>query len=215
MLKHNSSTIQSNSYDNKISGSVRIKAGSFVIDNQWVSYDNYLFKLDSYIKSAISTNRPYFFKNRSNALYLIVALSLKDGIKIIEGEQVKYTTRDSVPLPGTIGVIPLVGIIVRQDGTNDLNYGYIPILDSDIKFFSGTGNIENKNLVGITGMNNTSSGITGIQGTRGATGFSGVTGIEGDFGITGSTGAMIQGETGVQGMTGISWDVHLPFEENI
>lgn len=211
MLKNNRSTIKSNSSDNRISGSVRIKAGSFVIDNQWVSYDNYLFKITEYINSVVNTNRKSLFSNRNNAMYLIVCLNLKEGIKVIEGTQVKYTVRESVPLPPIIGSIPLVGILVRQDGTNDLNNGYVKITDKDIKSFSGTGNIEDKNLVGITGINNNTQGITGIQGLRGITGIQGTTGIIGSKGSTGLEGRLIQGATGIMGMTGISWDVHLPF----
>lgn len=216
MLKHNNSTIKSNSLDNMISGAVRIKAGSFVIDNKWVSYDSYLFKIGDYVRSVITANRPNFFTNRSNALYLVVSLSLNEGIKIIEGTQVGYTIREAVPLPQILGNIPLVGIILRQDGTNNLRDGFIPVTDDDIKFFSGTGNIENRNLPGVQGRDNTTQGLTGLQGGMGTLGSIGVTGLLGEMGITGVIGSEdIQGETGIRGFTGISWDVHLPFNLNI
>ena len=215
MLKPNKSTIKSNSIDNNIKGSVRVKAGSFVVDNQWVSYDSYLFRLDNYVNSVVTANRQTFFSDRGNALILLVTLSLRNGIKIIEGPQVKYTNRRSVPLPKIVDTIPLVGVIVRQDSTGDLNGGYIPMTDEDLIFFSGTGNIEDKDLVGITGIQNTTQGLTGIAGYMGITGVEGITGEIGDKGSTGYTGELIQGATGIQGSTGISWDVHLPFSTNI
>jgi hypothetical protein len=215
MLKHNKSTIKSNSIENKIKGSVRLDAGSFVIDNQWVSYDNYLFKMEDYLNTVITANRPNFFNDRNNAVALIVTLSIKEGIKIIEGNQVTYTSREAVPLPQVVGSIPLIGIIVRQDGTSDLNSGYKALSDNDLLFFSGTGNIEDKNLVGLTGLSNTAQGLTGLIGDMGSTGASGITGPKGFSGETGLEGPLIQGETGVRGMTGISWDVNLPFRDDI
>lgn len=211
MLKSNNSTIKSNSFDSKISGTVNIKAGSFVIDNQWVSYDSYLFRIVDYINSLITNNRPTFFKDRNNALNLIVTLSLQNGITIVEGPQVKYTIRESVPIPMSLENIPLVGVTIRHDGTNNLN-SFIPVTDIDIRFFSGTGNIENKNLMGITGVNSNIQGFTGTQGEGGITGVYGSTGFQGGQGTQGFPGALIQGATGVQGMTGISWDIHLPFD---
>ena len=198
MLKSNKNTIKSNSFDNQIGGSVKINSGSFVVDNKWVSHDSYLFRLEEYISKVLTSYRPTFFKGRNNAVSLIVTLSLKEGIKVVEGTQVTFTTREAVPLPGILDSIPLVGIIVRQDGTNDLNRGYVPIQDRDLMSFSGTGNIEDKDLIGITGLENTSQGLTGFQGDMGATGVVGGIGSQGYLGATGIEGDLIQGETGIQ-----------------
>jgi hypothetical protein len=211
MLKTNSNTIKSNSQDATISGAVKVTAGSMVIDNQWISYDNYIFRIKEYIQKTGTAYRPTFFKNRSYAVRLILALNIKEGIKVLESTQVQYTTREAVPLPEAIDDIPLVGIVLRQDGTNDLNMGFIPVTDKDLSFFSGTGNIIDKNLVGITGMEGMYQGLTGMQGDQGATGSIGDKGFLGTEGATGLDGEDIQGATGLRGMTGISWDTHLPF----
>jgi len=213
MLKANNTTIKSNTIENKIKGAIKINAGSFIIDNQWVTYESSILRVEDYIRSKITANRPSFFNNRNYAVYLMVTLSLKEGIKILEGAQVKYTSREVVPIPSYTENIPLIGIVLRQDGTNDFSMGYTPLTDDDIFFYSGSGNIVTKNLEGVAGKDNTSMGLTGIQGYMGFTGIQGDTGLNGFAGVTGLTGSLIQGETGAQGMTGISWDVHLPFKQ--
>jgi len=213
MLKPNNSTIGTKSLDNKISGAVKINAGSFIIDNQWVSYNSYLFRVNDYISSVLTPRRTSFFINRGYAIYLLVCLDIKGGIKVLEGSQVRYTNRESVPPPSSFTDIPLAGVILRQDGTNNLNTGYVPITDKDVKYFSGTGNIIDKNLVGITGLKNDIRGLTGYPGNRGVRGHIGAGGQDGDQGLTGYPGIGIMGGTGIQGMTGISWDVHLPLTE--
>jgi hypothetical protein len=211
MLKTNNNTIKSSSLDNKISGAVKVNAGSVIVDNQWISYEGYLFRIQKYINSVVTSYRTSFFENRSYAVQLVLSLSLKEGIKVQEGAQVKYTKREAIPLPDVSDNIPLIGIYLRQDGSNDLTAGFIPITDKDLTFFSGAGNIIDKNLIGITGLDNMSQGVTGPQGSTGSVGDLGETGYIGPVGETGPTGELIQGATGVQGMTGISWDVHVLF----
>ena len=211
MLKQKKNTVNSNCMNNNIGNSVKVKAGSLVIDNKWVSYDSYMFNVTDYINRSLSTNRSTFFSKKKSAIYILVTLGLKRGISILEGKEVRYISRESVPRPTVIDSIPLVGIILRQDGTDDLSTGFILVTDKDLDSFSGTGNIIEKNLVGITGLNNNTQGLTGIQGNLGDTGLQGLTGLVGDQGETGVVSAFIVGETGAQGATGISWDTHVPF----
>jgi hypothetical protein len=100
-----------------------------------------------------------------------------------------------------------------QDGSDDLNFGYIPLNDDNVLFFSGLGNIIEKNLQGLTGSDSVQIGMTGIGGMTGSVGTTGLVGYTGYIGVTGVTPPAQQGSTGVQGMTGINWDIHIPFVE--
>lgn len=192
--------------------SIVIKAGSFVYDNIWINFNGIIFKARDYILSSLVAPRTHFFNNLNYAVCLIVGIDINGSIQVIEGNQVLYTTNDSIPLPATYDIIPLISLILIQDGSNDLNYGFRPIKDTDITYFSGVGNAIEKNLVGDNGADSDIIGYTGLPGVMGLTGNTGVDGDMGPTGFKGLIGDAPAGDTGLQGITGINWDFRVPFE---
>ena len=212
MLKPKQEKINAGSVPVISKDTLRINAGSFVIDNAWVSFSGAVFKLRDYIDSVVVGNRTRFFKDRGYAVYLLICLDVNNGIQIIEGTHVKFTTLNAVPPPSSFSTIPLIGLILVQDGTRDVVYGYKPLEDKNIVYFSGTGNIINKNLKGVDGEDNPQYGFTGMYGFSGVGGHTGTQGDTGVIGVTGITPPSQSGATGYQGMTGIYWDINVPFD---
>jgi hypothetical protein len=195
------------------SDAVRINAGSVIYGDRWLNFGATVYLVKDYIASVVVKPRLKFFTNRDWALMLMVGIDQNGAITAVEGPQVKYTTNDAVPFPGVGNLLPLVGIILVQDGSTDLVNGLKPLTDASLKFLSGSGNVLPPDLVGETGMN---SDVVGHTGPEGITGFIGSTGVRGYTGMAGSEGPTELGQagaTGQQGMTGISWDINLPFEE--
>lgn len=212
MLKPKSEKISAESLPSLIKDSIRIDSGSFVINNTWVSFSGAIFRIRDYISSVVVGNRTRFFKDRGYAVYLLICIDPYEGIVVIEGRHVLFTTLKAIPQPESFNNLPLIGLILIQDNSMDLVYGFKPISNENIVFFSGTGNILDKNLEGVKGEN---CFISGETGQAGATGIMGVTGIRGIKGITGSPGHVPEaqsGNQGLQGMTGINWDIHVPFD---
>lgn len=211
-MKTNEDKIRATTSPNFSDDSVIIKAGSFVYDNKWINFNGSIYKVSDYINSVLVGNRTRFFKDRSYAVYLLVGLNPVLGVVTAEGKHVLFTTLQAVPPPDSYNFLPLVGIVLTQDGTRDLNFGYLPLKNENIVFFSGYGNIIDKDLQGIQGDASTVYGETGIYGV---TGFVGDTGNAGDSGATGYVGPLSsapRGDTGVGGMTGISWSINIPFQ---
>jgi hypothetical protein len=212
MLKQRKGSVGASTTPNYSDNSVRIAAGSVVIENSWVNYNSALFKLTDYISSVVKPPRTRFFQNRGYAVYLLVGLDINEGIKTVEGRQVPFTTVWSVPRPETHDIVPLVGLVVVQDGSNDLNNGYVPLKDEYIEFFNGAGNVVDSGLKGITGVDSDVSGSSGAGGYTGVAGAQGFSGWPGGQGHSGIVPPAPQGETGTQGMTGINWQVEVPLK---
>jgi len=209
MLKPRAAQVTAGTTPNFSDDSIRIESGSVVIDNSWVNYNAVLFRLTDYINSVVKSPRTRFFQNRGYAAYLLVGLNLDEGIKVVEGRHVKFSTVKSVPRPVTYDIVPLVGVVVVQDGGEDLNLGYLPLKNENVEFFNGAGNVVNRNRKGITGIECDVAGETGAEGYTGAEGIIGEQGVTGMVGLTGAQTVAQRGETGVQGMTGINWDVQV------
>jgi len=212
MLKSKSEKISAGSVPLLSDDSVRISAGSFIINNAWISFSGTVFKIRDYIASVVVGNRLRFFKDRNYAVYLLICLDPNNGITVYEGNHVLFTTLSAVPPPETFSALPLIGLILIQDGTRDIIYGYKHIKDENIIFFSGIGNIIDRNLKGIVGENSIISGETGMIGITGLRGFKGYTGYVGVTGCQGPSVNARSGEMGLKGMTGINWDIYIPFE---
>lgn len=211
-MKPNKDKIKSSIIPNYSDDSVKIDAGSFVYDNKWINFNGSLFKIKDYINSVLVGTRTRFFKDRNYAVYLLVGLDPTQGVRVAEGDHVSFSTIGAVPPPTDFDFLPLVGIVVVQDGTRDLNYGYKPLEQQNVILYSGYGNIIDKNLVGINGEDSTEIGDTGLQGYTGIEGAMGEQGNRGLTGIKGPTSIAPSGVTGIGGMTGISWSIHIPFE---
>lgn len=213
MLKPKKNIFRAKSQKNLEKGSIVIDAGSLVYDNQWISYQGTVFSVQNYINNVVNgTTRRRFFNKHNYAIQLLIGIDKSGALQVREGTQVLFTTKSSIPIPATFNIIPLLSVALIQDGSNDLNTGFKPINDSNITFFSGTGNVIDKNLKGEESPHR---GITGFQGAQGETGLKGLqgeTGTEGVMGITGEKGYSETGPKGVQGMTGINWTIHVPFE---
>ncbi len=186
--------------DNKI----RIESGSFVYENKWVNYKSKIFNLNVYVKEKLK-ERDSFFNNRGYALYLVICMDFYGKLFVEEGAQVLFKLKESVPAP-KIKNIPLVGLILVQDGTEDINYGFSPILDSDLIEYSGFGNILEKNLPGVTGLASYAVGERGVQGVTGPAGITGLAGLTGLPGIQGPVGRFFVGSTGVMGIPGLNYN---------
>jgi hypothetical protein len=212
MLKPKSEKISAGAVPILSDDAVRINAGSFIIDNAWVSFSGTMFKVRDYIASVVVGTRLRFFKDRDYAVYLLVCLDPKNGITVVEGRHVTFTTLSAVPPPESFSYLPLIGLILVQDGTRDIIYGYKPISDENIIYFSGTGNIIDKNLKGIQGDDSITSGETGMVGVTGLRGYRGTSGHQGVTGHPGPAVSPRTGMTGLMGPTGINWDIHVPFE---
>jgi hypothetical protein len=191
--------------------SVKINSKSFVIDNTWISFSGTIFKIKEYISNVLKGDRRKFFKDRNYAVCLLVCLDPIEGIIVIEGKQVPYVSINAVPIP-KFNALPLVGIVIIQDGTTDLNYGIKPIKNENLILFSSLGNILDKNKEGEKGEDSILLGETGLQGYTGYKGEQGITGYIGITGQKGCTPIGIQGCTGLQGPTGINWDIYIPFD---
>jgi len=211
MLKIKNNLINATKVRSVVNDTVKIDSGSVVFDGKWVSYKSVNYRISDYITGAVVPPRTRFFTNRDYAVMLVVGLDNLGTLKTIEGSQVKYTTNDAVPAPSVISIIPLVGIILIQDGTNNLE-SFKTISDQNIVTFNGSGNIKAKNVVGIQGATGVDVGATGYQGPTGLLGYGGSFGYTGYRGVTGIDGLGMKGETGVRGLTGINWTIHLPFE---
>lgn len=212
MLKPKSDKISAGSVPVYSNDSIRINAGSFVIDNVWISFKGAVLKIKDYISEIVVGERTRFFKDRNYAVYLLICLDLNEGIKIVEGKHVKFTTLKAVPPPESFTSLPLIGLILIQDGTRDLINGFKPITNESIIYFSGTGNVLDKDLKGVPGNDSTVSGETGFIGYTGINGLTGNIGLTGNQGETGIIPFAPVGEMGFKGMTGINWDVHIPFD---
>lgn len=186
--------------DNKI----RIESGSFVYENKWVNYKSKIFNLNDYVKEKLR-ERDSFFNNRGYALYLVIGLNFYGKLSIEEGVQVPFKLKESIPAP-KIKNIPLVGLILVQNGSEDLNYGFNPIENGDLVEYSGFGNILEKNLSGITGPLSLSIGERGLQGVTGQSGVTGELGLTGLQGIQGPVGRFFVGSTGVKGIQGLNYN---------
>lgn len=213
MLKSKNDQISAKTTPNFSDDSVRIDSGSVVFDNKWINFDGIVFKLRDYIRSVVVSPRTRFFKDRGYAVYLLVGLDINAGFKTIEGEHVKFSTIQSVPPPSTFNIIPLVGIVVIQDGSSDLNYGYKPLKQENIIFYSGSGNVIDKDQKGEQGIECDVFGVTGVFGLTGLFGLTGIQGVTGITGLVGPTPAALRGVTGLPGATGINWEIHVPFQE--
>jgi hypothetical protein len=213
MLKPKVGQVAAGATPNYSNDSIRIEAGSVVVDNSWINYDAILFRLTDHIASVVRPPRSRFFQNRNYAVYLLVGLDINEGIRVAEGRQVPFTTVMSVPRPQNYDFIPLVGVVVIQDGSSDLNNGYLPLSDDCLEFFNGSGNVVDAGFKGITGVDCDVAGQTGAEGYTGLEGMQGETGLPGIRGYTGVQPPAPAGDTGVQGMTGINWQVHVPLEE--
>jgi len=211
MLKAINSTISSKLVRSIVSDTVNIDSGSVVFDNKWLTYGSVNYKISDYITKIVVSPRTRFFNNRNYAVMLVVGLTKNGSITTVEGTQVKFTSKDNVPLPSTISIIPLVGIILVQDGTSNLN-SFKDISNNDIVSFSGVGNIKEKDQTGILGASGIQVGDTGIVGLTGLIGETGAMGITGEQGHTGIIGPRVKGDTGLPGITGISWDIDIPFK---
>jgi hypothetical protein len=211
MIKTTNSTINSKLVRSIVSDTVNIDAGSVVFDNRWISYNSINYDISDYITSVVVPPRTRFFNNRNYSLTIVVGLDRTGSIKTVEGSQVLFSSNNNVPLPTTINIIPLVGIVLVQDGTADLN-SFRDVSNKDIISFSGMGNIKNKNLIGNIGEPGVLAGERGVTGVAGIIGARGITGPVGDRGHTGLEGVKVRGETGLPGSTGISWDINIPFK---
>jgi len=213
MLKSKSKQVMAGVTPNYSDDSIRIEAGSVVVSNSWINYDAVLFRLTDYVASVVKPPRTRFFQNRNYAVYLLIGLDIDQGIRVAEGRQVPFSTVLSVPRPEGYDFIPLIGVVAVQDGSDDLNNGYLPLKDEYLEFFNGSGNVVDSGLKGITGVDSTVTGHTGLQGFTGPEGLRGYQGVTGLVGVTGLHVNPSQGVTGLQGMTGINWQVHVPLEE--
>jgi hypothetical protein len=211
MLKQKDNTIGVKVQQSITDSSVVISSGSLVFDNKWIDYPGTIFNVQDYINAQIDAGRTRFFINRKYAVCLVVGVSSGGEIIVLEGAQALYTTLASVPIPPTFSVIPLVGIVLIQDGTSDMNLGFKPLKDNNIIFYSGMGNVIDKNLKGIEGVDSSIQGETGVQGETGLIGIDGITGLVGFKGDTGLIGFGVTGFQGAQGMTGINWDIQILF----
>ncbi len=212
MLKPKSEKVTAGSIPSLSDDAIRINADSFIINNAWVSFSGTVFKIRDYISSVVVGNRTRFFKDRDYAVYLLICLDPNNGITVVEGTHVRFTTLSAVPPPASYSHLPLIGLILIQDGTRDVINGFKPVKNENIIYFSGVGNIDDRNLKGVTGANSHISGDTGMTGHTGLRGMMGITGV---VGITGMTGPVVdpqKGHTGLRGMTGINWDIYVPFE---
>lgn len=213
MLKSKDDKITAKTTPDFSSDSINIQAGSVIIDNKWVSYKGTIIKIRDYISSVVRGSRTRFFKDRGYAVYLMIGLDPEEGIKIAEGRHVKFSTLKAVPLPENFSFLPLIGVVLVQDGSRDLVNGFKPVNQENIFFFSGSGNVLDKNLKGVTGDDSLVYGETGLFGY---TGLEGLEGDEGKIGLTGYPGpteAADRGHTGAHGATGINWNIHIPFQE--
>ena len=212
MLKPKSEKVSAGAVPTLSKDSVRINAGSFIIDNTWISFTGTIFKVKDYISSVVVGSRTRFFKDRNYAVYLLVCLDLNEGVTVIEGKHVLFTTLKAVPAPESFSALPLIGLILIQDGTRDLVYGFKPVKDENLIYFSATGNIIDKDVKGVVGEDSTTYGETGRRGETGIVGYRGITGRQGLTGYIGPTIGLVRGDTGLRGMTGINWDIYVPFD---
>jgi hypothetical protein len=212
MLKSKSEKIYTGIVSISNNDTIRINAGSFIINNTWISFSGSTFNIREYISSVMVGNRVRFFKDRNYAVYLLICLDPIEGITVVEGTNVNFTTIQAVPVPEVFNALPLIGLVLIQDGTRDIIYGYKLIRNENIFHFSGMGNILDRNLKGAVGDSSYIYGNTGLQGSTGMEGYMGITGR---IGVTGSVGPNIDamaGVTGLIGMTGINWDINVPFD---
>lgn len=197
---------------NLSSDAVKIEAGAVVIDNSWINYDPIVFRVNDYITSIVVAPRTRFFTDRDYAVMLIIGIDIDKGVTVLEGAQIPFSTLDAVPYPENITIVPLMGIILIQDGTADLNMGYKVLKNEYLKVFSGSGNILDKNIQGPTGIPSNIAGTTGAAGITGYIGRMGETGAMSITGYPGLTPVVSPGETGLPGITGINWNIEAGLE---
>ena len=163
------------------------------------------------MRNTINNQRARFFTDVNYAVYLVLGIDVTGALNVIEGEQVPYTTLSSVPIPSAFDMAPIAGIVVIQDGSTNLIDGIKPISDNNVLFYSGMGNVVDKNKKGEAGLDSNVLGATGLLGETGFIGSDGITGKQGLIGITGPIGFGVTGAQGSQGLTGINWDIEILF----
>lgn len=212
MLKPKKEELKVKVQQNVNKGTVVIDSGSIVYDNKWISYKGTTFNFEEYVSLIVDgTTRRKFFQKKDYAVQLVIGIDLTGAIKVIEGKQVYFMSKNAVPIPTDLDMVPLVSVLYIQDGSTDLTTGYKPLNSSSITYFSGFGNISQKNLQGVSNTIQGATGSNGIQGVTGNKGEVGDQGVTGPQGLTGYQGISIRGEQGAQGMTGINWDINVPF----
>jgi hypothetical protein len=212
MLKSKDNTVNARIQKNYADDSVIINSGSLVIDNKWVDYTGTFFNVKGHLRSLINAQRTRFFNYANYAAYLMIGIDITGSLTVVEGTQVPFTTLKSVPMPLDFNIVPLVGIVVIQDGSINLIDGIKPLNDNSVIFYSGMGNILDKNIVGQRGYDSLINGETGAQGETGLRGVPGLIGSKGNIGDIGYDGIGVTGPIGDQGMTGINWDIHIKFD---
>ena len=212
MLKSKDNAINARIQKNFTDDAVVLYSGSLVIDNRWVDYTGTFFNVKDYLRGTITDQRLRFFKYANYACYLVLGIDVNGSLSVSEGTQVPFTTLESVPVPAVYAVVPMVGIIVIQDSSSNLIDGIKPLNENNVVFYSGMGNVLDKNRKGIVGENSLIIGETGSTGDTGYIGYPGVTGLVGDMGTIGADGLGVTGPDGDQGMTGINWDIQVVFD---
>jgi hypothetical protein len=211
MLNTKNNTFNVRIQSNIADYTVVIDSGSLVIDNKWIDFKGVLFNIKQYLRNAVTGSRVRFFTNVNYAGYLVLGIDVTGALIVLEGAQVSYTTLASVPIPPVFSMVPIAGIVVIQDGSNNLIDGINPITDSNVIFYSGMGNTLDKNQKGIMGFDSNILGDTGLCGQTGYPGLDGDTGLQGLPGIVGPVGFGFTGLQGSQGLTGINWDIAVGF----
>lgn len=177
---------------------VFIKGGSVLIDDRWIVFSDLRIDIQSIVNSYVNKNSRRLFNYRNDIMYVLIALNKNSEIEVIPNIAFKTdSTGDVREFPDLSLKLPLILVMLRQDGSSDLK-SFSPISRLDIEIYQGVGNFTLRGDQGDTGL----KGITGLKGTTGIKGFTGMPGITGISGYTGIVGFSVQGETGVAGQRG-------------
>ena len=186
---------------------ISIQPVSLVINNNWIQFKGDVFNISEYINSVVDTQRNRFFKNTNYAVYLLICLDPSRGLTVLEGEQISRLKVSNPLPPKHYDYIPLLGVVLRQDGSKDLNHGFIPVKNSDVIIYSSVGNVIEKDEKGDRGDDSLERGDIGDPGEPGD---------PGDPGDPGEPGDKLEappGDKGPKGPMGFYWDVYIPFDE--
>lgn len=177
-----------------------IKGGSVVVGDRWVPFGDLRFDVRELVAGYMPTVSRRVFNYRNDVMYVLICLDGNGTLRVVPSIAVnKRNYGDVKTFPDLSGLLPLMLVRLRQDGSENLS-SMLPITRQDIEPYKGYGNFTTRGRRGATGL----PGITGYQGITGLAGVAGYLGVTGLLGATGAAGYWLIGVTGPQGISGAS-----------
>lgn len=184
--------------DLRAENTAHVKGGFVVVGDRWVPFGDLRIDIRSVVSEYMSSASRRVFNFRGDVIYVLICVDKLGTPKVVPSIAMnKRSYGDIKVFPSLSGLLPLMLVRLRHDGSEDLS-SMLPIGPHDVELYKGYGNFTTIGARGITGL----QGFTGYQGITGFFGIKGHAGITGVRGVTGLVGFYVVGETGMVGQQG-------------